>query len=635
MWRLFPVDMKTTSRKGFVAGCIAAVLGSGYVVHRATFQDEVAGAHVGSSYIYLAESRAAAESQTTHSWASIFWRRMHRHWYYLSWTRSHRRQVRLDAVRALADTKHLTDAQFCEIAQACDLRTSVGLARTASADVRFFLPPPSLPDHLSEGDLSERLRLLLTRLPATDRRSCISFFTYHALQAGRQRSHHAEEAWHNTAETELDLALQALVWHSGLAQHRHQLVRAGLLPLLQRLLLEHPDSVQLHSLAAQALANLSLEPELHHVLFRSGWVGILARWLRSPETLLSLPAGRALANMDTDSPWPLGYGDGVYLLYPEYRASPLEPLADVVLVHGLLGSVFKTWRQHDSQACGGSDIEEPPIQAVRSGVQRIVVDRAGADSVRTRCSRYTTSWPKSWLSQDFPRTRILALDYDTYLSQWGLHCPLEPDKRTLESRAAEMLTKLHQAGVGTRPIIWISHSMGGLLVKQMLCQAMEKHEAVAQQTVGVVFYAVPHRGASLTDLNASLRLLLLPSVELQELRKDSPKLLEIHRKFEHLVNRLKIPCLSFGECVQTVLGLRLGKVLVPRESADPGLGDFFLVNTSHLEICKFQRWSSLSYQLLLDFIEHSLAGLRKTDSQAILASVHETDLEHCLVFGLC
>ncbi|KAG0431202.1 hypothetical protein HPB47_021999 [Ixodes persulcatus] len=280
---------------------------AGYMVHRATFQDEVASASDDSSYIYLAESRAAAESPTARSWASVFWRRAHRHWYYLSWACSHRRQVRLDAVRALADLRHLTDAQFREIAQACDVRTGVGLARTASADMRFFLPPPPVPAHLSQ------------------------------VECDREGGPVVEEPWHGSVETELDLALQALVRHCSVAEHRHRLVHAGLLPLLQRLLLEHPDDVRLHSLAAQALANLSLEPDLHQVLFRSGWVGILARWLRNPETLLSFPASRALANMDTDSSWPMGYGDGVYLLHPEYRLQvafqAFGELTKVVLGH--------------------------------------------------------------------------------------------------------------------------------------------------------------------------------------------------------------------------------------------------------------------------------------------------------------
>ena len=35
---------------------------------------------------------------------------------------------------------------------------------------------------------------------------------------------------------------------------------------------------------------------------------------------------------------------------------------------------------------------------------------------------------------------------------------------TLEQRSKELLCKLERAGVGSRPIIWIGHSMGGLAV---------------------------------------------------------------------------------------------------------------------------------------------------------------------------
>lgn len=46
--------------------------------------------------------------------------------------------------------------------------------------------------------------------------------------------------------------------------------------------------------------------------------------------------------------------------------------------------------------------------------------------------------------------------------------------------------------------------------------------------------------------------------------------------------------------------------------SDPGFGDFFMVKTSHLEICKPHRWSSFSYQLLLDFLDHSLASINQS-----------------------
>lgn len=41
-------------------------------------------------------------------------------------------------------------------------------------------------------------------------------------------------------------------------------------------------------------------------------------------------------------------------------------------------------------------------------------------------------------------------------------------RRNLEYRSKELMKKLTQAGLGTRPIVWVAHSMGGLLVKSML-----------------------------------------------------------------------------------------------------------------------------------------------------------------------
>jgi hypothetical protein len=41
-------------------------------------------------------------------------------------------------------------------------------------------------------------------------------------------------------------------------------------------------------------------------------------------------------------------------------------------------------------------------------------------------------------------------------------------RRNLEYRSSELLKKLLQAGLGSRPIVWVTHSMGGLLIKSVL-----------------------------------------------------------------------------------------------------------------------------------------------------------------------
>lgn len=52
-------------------------------------------------------------------------------------------EIRLNKVTLFLN---IADYQFQTAAQVVDQRTAVGLARTQQVDLRFFLPPPPLPD---------------------------------------------------------------------------------------------------------------------------------------------------------------------------------------------------------------------------------------------------------------------------------------------------------------------------------------------------------------------------------------------------------------------------------------------------------------------------------------------------------
>lgn len=79
------------------------------------------------------------------------------------------------------------------------------------------------------------------------------------------------QRWRRPSPGEAELhCLQALLSHTVLPRHRKLLVEKGVLPLLQRVVQEHPQDIQLHSLVAQMVANLALDSALHRPLFRAG-----------------------------------------------------------------------------------------------------------------------------------------------------------------------------------------------------------------------------------------------------------------------------------------------------------------------------------------------------------------------------
>ncbi|KAG9347650.1 hypothetical protein JZ751_005222 [Albula glossodonta] len=262
----------------------------------------------------------------------------------------------------------------------------------------------------------------------------------------------------------------------------------------------------------------------------------------------------------------------------------IQPVkADVLFVHGLLGAAFKTWRQKDCDLT-----EEEKATGVRED--------------------YTECWPKSWLAADCPNLRILSVEYDTHLSDWRAKCPVENQRKSLAYRSRELLKKLKTAGVGDKPVIWVAHSMGGLLVKKMLLDAAKDPEMqpLMKNTKGIMFYSVPHHGTFMAEYSVNVRYLLFPSIEVRELCRDSPALRELNENFLNIASDRDIKVLSFAETCPTTIGPMIKMVVVPAQSADLGIGDFIQVDVDHLNICKPEKKDSFLYKRSLQFIQDTL-----------------------------
>lgn len=81
------------------------------------------------------------------------------------------------------------------------------------------------------------------------------------------------------------------------------------------------------------------------LVYFTGWIGILSEWLNHEDIRVSIPAARALANMDVDNH--AVFSRHLFLLHPVTRTTKDHEL-DVIFIHGLLGGVFYTWRQRNT-----------------------------------------------------------------------------------------------------------------------------------------------------------------------------------------------------------------------------------------------------------------------------------------------
>src|SRR5262245_4790250 len=97
-------------------------------------------------------------------------------------------------------------------------------------------------------------------------------------------------------------------------------------------------------------------------------------------------------------------------------------IADVIFVHGLGGGSHSTWAATD----------------VAHGF-----------------------WP-SWIGEDFGNAGVWTLGYRADVSAWT------SESMPLADRGTAILETLTNEGIGERSVIFITHSMGGVLAKQIL-----------------------------------------------------------------------------------------------------------------------------------------------------------------------
>ncbi|CAM6083396.1 unnamed protein product [Calypogeia fissa] len=214
---------------------------------------------------------------------------------------------------------------------------------------------------------------------------------------------------------------------------------------------------------------------------------------------------------------------------------------------------------------------------------------------------YLTTWLSKdgqecwlpWIFESFPEARILLVSYDS-------SAKMEDDGGctdmyiTSENLLHDLIGGNAQVGQDGCPVVLVGHSVGGLVIKEVLLRAnsvlnlepteknREKLLFFLENVKYLFYYSCPHHGTRLADIQTKfLKGLLLE--HLTALNKEAARCNEDFRKLCH---RFKWKAYSIGEKLPTNLG-QLGKHIVVEEaSARRDTEDYYTVHADHINVCR-------------------------------------------------
>ncbi|MGY3588524.1 hypothetical protein ACVIGB_002517 [Bradyrhizobium sp. USDA 4341] len=212
------------------------------------------------------------------------------------------------------------------------------------------------------------------------------------------------------------------------------------------------------------------------------------------------------------------------------------------------------------------------------------------------------SWGE-WLSRNRPDLNIWSLKYDVHASEWTGHSMPLPD------RALNVLALFDNKNIGSRPIVFVCHSMGGLLAKEIIRHSTTvtpRFKRVADQTRGIVFFSTPHAGSHLAGIAQFLKYVLRTTASISELAPHEARLRDLNIWFRNNYMQLNIlPCIFFE--TQNTAGVRV----VDETSSDGGYPKCspIPIDATHITITKPRNYNHITVGQTLKLIDEAIPSL--------------------------
>lgn len=252
-----------------------------------------------------------------------------------------------------------------------------------------------------------------------------------------------------------------------------------------------------------------------------------------------------------------------------------EAKVDIVLVHGLNGSPDKTW-------------------TAKNGV----------------------FWPLDLLPTSLRDVQANIMVYGYNADVYSKRNDQSASDNFIHQHAQTLITNLtlYRKSEGTfqNPIIWVCHSLGGILVKRALLYSNdvraahhEDHRSIYVSTYGLIFLGTPHAGSdgatwglilqAMSDAIIPRKFFESESVLLRTLKKENETLANINSHFLDIYQRFRIH-MAHENHKTDLKGT--SALIVDANSASPQLPGvtYYGIEATHTGMCKFASPSAPGYR---------------------------------------
>ncbi|SPO06587.1 uncharacterized protein DNG_09277 [Cephalotrichum gorgonifer] len=255
--------------------------------------------------------------------------------------------------------------------------------------------------------------------------------------------------------------------------------------------------------------------------------------------------------------------------------------------------LFTISEPHDVD--GSADLDVVAIHGLNGHFQRTWTDPAT-----------DFNWLRGALPTAIPGARVLSFSYNSILqfSKSTSNLNVFADQ-LLES----LLVERHPPASRDRPLVFICHSLGGLVFKQALLRAYERerYRPIATRTVGVLFFGTPHRGSQFASV-ATVLGSIIKAVSLgantntqlsKDLEPDSRVLEQVSDGFVDKAKNLRI--FTYYETQKLSF---LKSLVVDQQSARLGLAGELAVpiDGDHRSICRYPDAADKRLKIVLGHI---------------------------------